>query len=50
MDEYLVFDDADGPDSLHMLRTLNMEPHGLLNAFLRAGYLVAMTDYEGLGW
>ena len=49
MDEYLVFNDTDGPDPLHMLRTLNMEPHGLLNAFLRAGYLVAMTDYEGLG-
>jgi hypothetical protein len=47
MDQYLTF--ASGDDPLHKLRTLNKEPHNLLSAFLEAGYLVAMTDYEGLG-
>jgi hypothetical protein len=47
MDQYLTFEDENDP--LHMLRTLNTEPHRLLNAFLDAGFLVAMTDYEGLG-
>ena len=45
MDQYLTFEDENDP--LHMLRTLNTEPHRLLNAFLDAGFLVAMTDYEG---
>ncbi len=31
------------------LRKINKAPHKLLNAFLRAGWIVAMTDYEGLG-
>jgi pimeloyl-ACP methyl ester carboxylesterase len=28
---------------------INQAPHGLLNAFLRQGWAVAMTDYEGMG-
>jgi pimeloyl-ACP methyl ester carboxylesterase len=34
---------------LGLLRKINKAPHKLLNAFLRAGWAVAMTDYEGLG-
>ena len=34
---------------LGLLRKINKAPHALLNAFLRAGWAVAMTDYEGLG-
>lgn len=34
---------------LGLLRKINKAPHRLLNAFLRAGWAVAMTDYEGLG-
>lgn len=36
-------------DGLGLLRKINKAPHTLLNAFLRAGWAVAMTDYEGLG-
>ncbi|MFJ4189194.1 alpha/beta hydrolase family protein [Kitasatospora sp. NPDC089509] len=32
-----------------LLRKINKAPHTLLNAFLEAGWVVAMTDYEGLG-
>ena len=32
-----------------LLRKINKAPHRMLNAFLRAGWAVAMTDYEGLG-
>jgi hypothetical protein len=32
-----------------LLRKINKAPHRLLNAFLRAGLAVAMTDYEGCG-
>lgn len=36
-------------EGLGLLRKINKAPHKLLNAFLRAGWAVAMTDYEGLG-
>jgi pimeloyl-ACP methyl ester carboxylesterase len=32
-----------------LLRKINKAPHRMLNAFLNAGWAVAMTDYEGLG-
>jgi hypothetical protein len=38
-----------GTVGLGLLRMINKAPHKLLNAFLRAGWAVAMTDYEGLG-
>jgi pimeloyl-ACP methyl ester carboxylesterase len=38
-----------GTEGLGLLRMINKAPHKLLNAFLRAGWAVAMTDYEGLG-
>jgi pimeloyl-ACP methyl ester carboxylesterase len=38
-----------GDSGLGLLRMINKAPHKLLNAFLRAGWAVAMTDYEGLG-
>ena len=38
-----------GDSGLGLLRKINKAPHKLLNAFLRAGWAVAMTDYEGLG-
>jgi hypothetical protein len=47
MDEYLDVRAKGSP--LHLLRAINMAPHALLNAFLEAGWAVAMTDYEGLG-
>lgn len=34
---------------LGLLRKINKAPHQLLNSFLREGWAVAMTDYEGLG-
>jgi pimeloyl-ACP methyl ester carboxylesterase len=47
MDPYV---DVDFDDTgLGLLRKINKAPHALLNAFLRAGWAVAMTDYEGLG-
>lgn len=36
-------------EGLGLLRKINKAPHALLNAFLKAGWAVAMTDYEGLG-
>jgi hypothetical protein len=36
-------------EGLGLLRKINKAPYALLNAFLRAGWAVAMTDYEGLG-
>ena len=47
MDPYLEVEPDD--EVLGLLRKINMAPHKLLNAFLRAGWAVAMTDYEGLG-
>ena len=48
MDPYL--EDVPPADAdLGLLRKINKVPHALLNAFLRAGWAVAMTDYEGLG-
>ena len=47
LDEYVGVDPA--PTGLGLLRKINKAPHELLNAFLRAGWVVAMTDYEGLG-
>jgi pimeloyl-ACP methyl ester carboxylesterase len=38
-----------GDSGLGLLRMINKAPHKLLNAFLRAGWAVAMTDYEGCG-
>ncbi|GGK58859.1 alpha/beta fold hydrolase [Nocardia camponoti] len=37
-------DTVDGP-----AHQVNVEPHGLVNDLLRAGYAVVATDYEGLG-
>ncbi|MEY9930839.1 pimeloyl-ACP methyl ester carboxylesterase [Catenulispora sp. GP43] len=36
-------------EGLGLLRKINKAPHKLLGALLRAGWAVAMTDYEGLG-
>jgi hypothetical protein len=47
VDPYLDIDSD--PAALSLLRTINNAPHELLNRFLRAGWAVAMTDYEGLG-
>jgi pimeloyl-ACP methyl ester carboxylesterase len=48
MDPYL--EDVPPADAgLGLLRKINKAPHALLNAFLQAGWAVAMTDYEGLG-
>jgi len=47
MDPYLTQEPED--PGLRVLRKINMAPHALLNAFLDAGWTVAMTDYEGLG-
>lgn len=47
MDPYLTAEPADS--GLGLLRKINKAPHALLNAFLQAGWAVAMTDYEGLG-
>jgi pimeloyl-ACP methyl ester carboxylesterase len=47
MDPYV--DAVPGRTGLGLLRKINKAPHALLNAFLRAGWAVAMTDYEGLG-
>lgn len=38
-----------GDEGLGLLRKINKAPHKLLGALLRAGWAVAMTDYEGLG-
>lgn len=38
-----------GDEGLGLLRKINKAPHALLGALLRAGWAVAMTDYEGLG-
>lgn len=42
-------DSADMARSLPDHHLINQVPHGLLNAFLRQGWAVVMTDYEGLG-
>jgi pimeloyl-ACP methyl ester carboxylesterase len=47
MDSYVGVKPAD--TGLGLLRKINRAPHKLLNALLRAGWAVAMTDYEGLG-
>ena len=47
MDEYVQADF--GEKGLGLLRNINRAPHKLLNAFLRNGWAVAMTDYEGCG-
>lgn len=47
MDPYLTAEPGDS--GLGLLRKINKAPHALLNAFLQAGWAVAMTDYEGLG-
>jgi hypothetical protein len=38
-----------GDEGLGLLRKINKAPHKLLRALLAAGWVVAMTDYEGLG-
>ena len=38
-----------GDSGIGLLRKINKAPHKLLNAFLNAGWAVAMTDYEGCG-
>jgi pimeloyl-ACP methyl ester carboxylesterase len=48
MDPYLE-EVPPADEGLGLLRKINKAPHALLNAFLRAGWAVAMTDYEGLG-
>jgi hypothetical protein len=47
MDPYLT--EEPGKKGIPLLRTINIAPHALLNAFLEDGWTVAMTDYEGLG-
>ena len=49
MDSDELGDPEEEDTGLGLLRKINKAPHGLLNAFLRQGWAVAMTDYEGLG-
>ena len=49
MDSDELGDPEEEDTGLGLLRKINKAPHGLLNAFLRQGWAVAMTDCEGLG-